>query len=121
MIIEDQNMSDCLATYGVRSRRDREDSLLSSRCGIRQPVGSNRHHSFLTPSKVEISENFENLQTPDPPRHEATARQVMRKTGMNAEHSQFWCLLTGPTESKPNRRITKAKTIEVMPMASGYE
>ena len=36
----------------------------------------------------------------------------------NADHSQFWCLLVGPAESKPNRRITKAKTIGVMFMAS---
>jgi len=62
MIIEDQNMSDCLATYGDRSRRDREDSLPSSRSGIRPPVSSNHHHSFLTPAKIDISENFENLQ-----------------------------------------------------------
>ena len=65
MIVEDQNMSDCLATYGDRPRQDREDFLWSSRCCIRQPVGSNIHHSFLTPSKIDISENFENLQTAD--------------------------------------------------------
>src|SRR5437660_11593311 len=69
-------------------------------------------------SKIDISESFENLQTADPPTHEATARQVTRMTGMNADHSQFWCLLTGPAESKPNRRMIRAKTIGVMLMAS---
>src|SRR2546429_9581702 len=39
-------------------------------------------------------------------------------TGMNADHSQFWCLLTGPAESKPNSRMIKTKTIGVMLMAS---
>ena len=37
---------------------------------------------------------------------------------MNADHSQFWCLLTGPAESKPNSRMIKTKTIGVMLMAS---
>ena len=55
MIVEDQNISDCFATYGDRSRRDHEDSLLSQRCGIRQYVGSNHHHSFLKRSKIDIS------------------------------------------------------------------
>ena len=55
MIIEDHDMSDCLATYGYKLRPDREASLLSSRCGIRQPVGWNHHHSFLRRSKIEIS------------------------------------------------------------------
>src|SRR5437762_12661532 len=63
MIVEDQNVSDCFSTYGDRPRQDREDFLRSSRCCIRQPVGSKIHHSFLTPSKIDISENFENLQT----------------------------------------------------------
>ena len=67
MIVEDQNMSDCFATYGDRPRQDREDFLRSSRCRIRQPVGSNIHHSFLTSSKIDISENFENLQTANNP------------------------------------------------------
>src|SRR5437868_4202288 len=118
IIVEDQNMSNCFATYGDRPRQDREDFLRSSRCGIRQPVGSNHHHSFLTPSRIDISENFENLQTAEPPTHETTARQVTRMRGMNANHSQFWCLLTALAESKPNRRITKAKTIRVTLMAS---
>ena len=39
-------------------------------------------------------------------------------TGMNADHSQFWCLFTGPTESNPNSRMIRAKTIGVMLMAS---
>src|SRR5436190_9626064 len=43
---------------------------------------------------------------------------AVRMTGMNADHSQFWCLLTGPAESKPNRRMIRAKTIGVMLMAS---
>ena len=55
MIVEDHDMSDCLATYGYKSRRDDEDSLLSQRCGIRQPIGSNLHHSFLKRSKIDIS------------------------------------------------------------------
>ena len=57
MIVEDHDMSDCLATYGYKSRPDREASPLSSRCGIRQPVGSNHHHSFLKRSKIDISQN----------------------------------------------------------------
>ena len=118
MIVEDQNMSDCFAPYGDRPRQDREDFLRSSRCCIRQYVGSKIHHSFLNTSNADISENVENLQTADPPTHEATARQVTRMTGKNADHSQFWCLLTGPAESKPNRRMIRAKTIGVMLMAS---
>jgi hypothetical protein len=46
MIVEDHDMSDCLATYGYKLRPDREASLLSSRFGIRQPVGSNPHLSL---------------------------------------------------------------------------
>jgi hypothetical protein len=61
MIVEDHDMSACLATYGDRSRRDHEDSLLSQRCGIRQPVGSNHHHSFLKRSKIDISQKVEEL------------------------------------------------------------
>jgi hypothetical protein len=57
MIVEDHDMSDCLATYGYKLRPDREASLLSSRFGIRQPVGSNPHHSFLKGSKIDISQN----------------------------------------------------------------
>ena len=56
MIVEDHDMSDGLATYGYKSQPDREASLLSSRCGIRQPVGSNHHHSFLNRSKIDISQ-----------------------------------------------------------------
>ena len=43
--------------FGDGSRRDHEDSLLSQRCGIRQPVGSNHHHSFLKRSEIDISQN----------------------------------------------------------------
>jgi hypothetical protein len=57
MIIEDHDMSDCLAIYSYKSRPDREASLLSLRCGIQQPVDSNHHHSFLKAPKIEISEN----------------------------------------------------------------
>jgi hypothetical protein len=61
MIVEDHDMSDCLAIYGYDSRPDREASLLSSRCGIRQPVGSNHHHSFLKRSKIDISQDVKLL------------------------------------------------------------
>src|SRR4029077_133147 len=57
MIVEDQNVSDCFATYGDRPRQDCEDFLRSSRCCIRQPVGSNIHHSlssFRTPTFQKI-------------------------------------------------------------------
>jgi len=57
MIVEDHDMSDGLATYGYKSQPDREASHLSSRCGIRQPVGSNHHHFFLKCSKVDISQD----------------------------------------------------------------
>jgi hypothetical protein len=58
MIVEDHDMSDCLATYAYKLRPDREASLLFSQCGIRQPVGSNHHHSFLKRSKIDISQNM---------------------------------------------------------------
>jgi hypothetical protein len=61
MIVEDHDMSDRLAAHGYKSRPDREASLLSSRCGIRQPIGSNHHHSFLKRSKIEISQNVKFL------------------------------------------------------------
>ena len=61
MIVEDHDMSDRLATYGYKLRSDREASLLSSRCGIRQPVGSNHHHSFLKRSKIDISQDVKLL------------------------------------------------------------
>ena len=61
MIVEDHDMSDRLATYGDRSRYDREDSLLSAPCGIRQPVGSNHHHSFLKRSKIDVSQDVKLL------------------------------------------------------------
>jgi hypothetical protein len=61
MIVEDHDMSDCLATYAYKSRLDREASLLFSPCGIRQPVGSNHHHSFLKRSKIDISQNVKCL------------------------------------------------------------
>jgi hypothetical protein len=54
MIVEDHDMSDGLATYGYKSQPDREASLLSSHCGIRQPLGSN--HSFLKRSMIDISQ-----------------------------------------------------------------
>jgi hypothetical protein len=57
MIVEDHDMSDRLFAFGDGSRRDHEDSLLSQRCGIRQPVVSNHHHSFLKRSKIDISQN----------------------------------------------------------------
>jgi hypothetical protein len=57
MIVEDHDVSDRFFAFGDGSRRDHEDSLLSSRCGIRQPVGSNRHHSFLKLANTDISEN----------------------------------------------------------------
>ncbi len=57
MIVEDHDMSDRFFAFGDGSRRDHEDSLLSQRCGIRQPVGSNHHHSFLKRSKIDISQN----------------------------------------------------------------
>ena len=46
MIVEDQDMSDRFFAFDDGSRRDQEDSLLFQRCGIRQRVGSNYHHSF---------------------------------------------------------------------------
>ena len=58
MIVEDHDMSDRFFAFGDRSRREYEDSLLSQRCGIRQSVGSNHHHSFLKRSETDISENF---------------------------------------------------------------
>ena len=58
MIVEDHDMSDRLAIYGDKSRFDREASLLSSRRGIRQPVGSDHHHSFLKRSKIDILGNL---------------------------------------------------------------
>jgi hypothetical protein len=61
MIVEDHDMSDCLATYGYKLPLDREAPLLSSRCGIRQPVGSNHHHSFLKRSKIDISQDLKLL------------------------------------------------------------
>ena len=61
MIVEDHDMSGCLATYGYKLRPDREASLLSSRCGIRQPVGSNHHYSFLKRPKIDISQKVKFL------------------------------------------------------------
>ena len=55
MIIEDHDMSDRFFPFGDGSRHDHEDSLLSQGCSIRQPVGSNHHHSFLKLSKIDIS------------------------------------------------------------------
>jgi hypothetical protein len=57
MIVEDHDMSDRFFPFGDGSRRDHEDSLLPQRCGIRQPIGSNQHHSFLKRSKIDISQN----------------------------------------------------------------
>jgi len=90
MIVEDQNMSDCFATYGDRPRQDREDFLRSSRGCIRQPVGSNIHHSlssFRTPTFQKNSKN--------------------RRTADIADETD---------ESKPNRRMTKTNMIGVMLM-----
>jgi hypothetical protein len=61
MIVEDHDMSDLFFAFGDLSRRDHEDSLLSSRRDIRQPVGSNHHHSFLKRSKIDISQNMKPL------------------------------------------------------------
>jgi hypothetical protein len=58
MIVEDHDISDCLATQGYKSRLDREDSPLSSLCCIRQPVDSKIRHTFLNSSNADISENF---------------------------------------------------------------
>jgi len=91
MIVEDQNMSDCFATYGDRPRPDREDFLRSSRCGIRQPVASNIHHSlssFRTPTSQKISDFLRDA------------------------------FVAGPAESNPNSRMMRAKTSGVRLMAS---
>ena len=56
MIVEDHDMSDRLFAFDDGPRRDHEDSLLSQRRGVRHPVGSNLHHSFLKRSKIDISE-----------------------------------------------------------------
>jgi hypothetical protein len=61
MIVENHDMSDRFFAFGDGSRRDHEDSLLSQRCGIRQPVGSNHHHSFLKRSEIDISQNVKFL------------------------------------------------------------
>jgi hypothetical protein len=61
MIVHDHDMPDRLATYDYKSRPDREASLLSSRGGIGQPVGSNHHHSFLKRSKTDVSQNVKFL------------------------------------------------------------
>jgi len=61
MIVEDHDMSDGFATYRYKLRPDREASRLSSRCAIRQPVGSNHHHSFLKRSKIDISRSVKFL------------------------------------------------------------
>ena len=58
MIVDDHDMPDRLATYGYKSRSDRETSLLSSRSGVRQSVGSNHHHSSFKRWKIDISENL---------------------------------------------------------------
>ena len=58
MIVEDHDMSDRFFAFDDRSRRDHEDSPLSQRCSIRQPVGSNHHHSFLNRSKIDILGNL---------------------------------------------------------------
>jgi hypothetical protein len=61
MIVEDHDMSDRFFAFGDGSRRKQEDSLLSQRCGVRQSVGSSDHHSFLKRSKIDISQNIEEL------------------------------------------------------------
>jgi hypothetical protein len=76
MIVEDHDVSDRFFAFGDGSRRDHEDSLLSQRRGVRQSVGSNHHHSFLKRSKIDISENFENLQTAND-RHERRPLSVL--------------------------------------------
>jgi hypothetical protein len=61
MIVEDHDMSGRFLALGKRSRRGHEDSLLSQRCGVGQPVGSNHHHSFSSVSKIDISQNVKFL------------------------------------------------------------
>lgn len=55
MIVEDQDMPGCFAPYGDGPRHNREESLLLSRCSIRQSDGSIRHHLFLTISRDNVS------------------------------------------------------------------
>src|SRR6266404_9362772 len=83
MIVEDQNMSDCFATYGDRPRQDREDFLRSSRCCIRQPVGSNIHHSlssFRTPTFQKISDFLRDAFVATPAESNANSRMMRTKT-----------------------------------------
>ena len=83
MIVEDQNMSDCFATYGDRPRQDREDFLRSSRCCIRPPVGSNIHHSlssFRTPTFQKISDFLRDAFVATPAESNAKSRMMRAKT-----------------------------------------
>ena len=92
MIVEDQNMADCFPTYGDRPRQHREDFLRSSHRRIRQPVGSNIHHSlstFRTPTSQKISKN--------------------RRIPDSANETD---------ESKPNSRMIKTRMMGVTVMAS---
>ena len=72
MIVEDNDMSGRLASCGYKSQPDREASLLSSHCGIRQPLGSNHHHSFLNLFEdrhfTECEISFETLNESGPVR-----------------------------------------------------
>jgi hypothetical protein len=56
VIVEDQNMSGCLAPYRDKLRHNREDFLLFSRCCIRQSGVSISHHLFLTVSRDNVSD-----------------------------------------------------------------
>jgi hypothetical protein len=90
MIVEDHDMSDCLAAYAYKSRLDREASLLSSRCGIRQPVGSNHHHSFLKRSKIDISQNMKFFLYALSGVHSTTALQCSSLKARRRDPYRFW-------------------------------
>ena len=61
MIVEDHDMWYRFFASRHGSRRDHEDSVPSQRCCIRQPVGSNHHHSFLKRPKIDISQKVKFL------------------------------------------------------------
>ena len=56
MIVEDEYVPEGFASYGDSLPHNREESLLFSRCCIRQSDGSIRHHLFLTISRDNISD-----------------------------------------------------------------
>jgi hypothetical protein len=55
MIVEDQDVPDCLAPWRDMSRLDREDSLLASRRRVPPVLGSNYHRLFLKRWRIDIS------------------------------------------------------------------